>query len=329
MNTTVKFILKSVFKAISLIFALSIITFALVEVSPIDPVKAYIGQESLNSDEQIAALEEKWGLNDPPVERYIKWSTSFLKGDMGESQSLRRPVIEIITESISNSFLLMFTSWILSGILGFALGILAASFRDSIVDKCIRFFCYILSSTPTFWIGILLLMLFAVHLKIFPIGLSSPIGKAAADVSLLDKLYHIVLPAFTLSIIGISSIALHTREKMIEIWNSDFVLFAKARGKSKYRIIKEHGIRNILLPAITLQFASISELFGGSVLAENVFSYAGLGSVTVSAGINADLPLLLGITIVTGTIVFVGNMLANLLYPFIDPRIKKGKHVQQ
>ena len=324
--TTLKYIIKSVIKAVSLIIALSILTFTLAQLSPIDPVRAYVGAESLASPEQMEYISQKWGLNDPPLERYGKWVSSMLKGDMGDSIVYSRPVIDVIYENVKNSFWLMFVSWILSGILGFALGIVAATYRDKLLDKAIRTFCYILSSTPTFWIGILLLLIFSVQLKIFPIGLSAPIGKAAATVTVWDRIYHLILPALTLSIIGISSIALHTREKMIEVWNSEYALFARARGESTFSIVKNHGIRNILLPAVTLQFASISELFGGSVLAENVFSYAGLGSVTVAAGTKGDLPLLLGITMFTGAIVFTGNMIANLLYPVIDPRIKEAQH---
>ena len=324
--TTLKYIIKSVIKAVSLIIALSILTFTLAQLSPIDPVRAYVEAESLASPEQMEYISQKWGLNDPPLERYGKWVSSMLKGDMGDSIVYSRPVIDVIYENVKNSFWLMFVSWILSGILGFALGILAATYRDKLLDKAIRTFCYILSSTPTFWIGILLLLIFSVQLKIFPIGLSAPIGKAAATVTVWDRIYHLILPALTLSIIGISSIALHTREKMIEVWNSEYALFARARGESTFAIVKNHGIRNILLPAVTLQFASISELFGGSVLAENVFSYAGLGSVTVAAGTKGDLPLLLGITMFTGAIVFTGNMIANLLYPVIDPRIKEAQH---
>lgn len=324
--TTLKYIIKSVIKAVSLIIALSILTFTLAQLSPIDPVRAYVGAESLASPEQMEYISQKWGLNDPPLERYGKWVSSMLKGDMGDSIVYSRPVIDVIYENVKNSFWLMFVSWILSGILGFALGIVAATYRDKLLDKAIRTFCYILSSTPSFWIGILLLLIFSVQLKIFPIGLSAPIGKAAATVTVWDRIYHLILPALTLSIIGISSIALHTREKMIEVWNSEYALFARARGESTFAIVKNHGIRNILLPAVTLQFASISELFGGSVLAENVFSYAGLGSVTVAAGTKGDLPLLLGITMFTGAIVFIGNMIANLLYPVIDPRIKEAQH---
>lgn len=320
---TIKYILKSALKAISLIIALSILTFTLAELSPIDPVKAYIGSEHPVSEEQMELIREKWGLNDSATVRYFKWSSSLLKGDMGESLQFRRPVFEIIRENILNSFLLMLVSWILSGVLGFIFGVLSARYRDKFLDKCIRTYCYLLSSTPTFWIGILLLLLFGVYLKWFPIGLSVPMGKSAADVTWSEKLYHLVLPALTLSLIGVSNMALHTREEMIKVYNSEFALFAKARGESDFSIIKNHGLRNILLPAITIQFGSISELFGGSVLAENVFSYAGLGSVTVTAGLKSDLPLLLGITMVTGSIVFLGNLVANMLYPIIDPRIKE------
>ncbi|MDO5094981.1 MAG: ABC transporter permease [Peptostreptococcaceae bacterium] len=329
MNSTVKYILKTVAKAFSLIIALSILTFVLAELSPIDPVKAYVGAESLTSPEQMELIAEKWGLNDPPTTRYFKWITEMARGNMGDSLNFQRPVADVVFTNIANSFLLMFISWILSGIFGFFLGILSAAFRDRWPDKIIRTYCYLLSSTPTFWVGILLLLLFTVKYPIFPNGFSAPMGKITADVTFADKIHHLILPALTLSLIGVSSGALHTREKMIDVWNSDYALFAKARGESKFSIIKNHGIRNILLPAVTIQFASISELFGGSVLAENVFSYRGLGSVTVLAGTKGDLPLLLGITMVTGTIVFVGNMIANLLYPVIDPRIKEAKYVEE
>ena len=150
MSNTVKYILKTTAKALSLIIALSIITFALVEISPIDPVKAYIGAESLASPEQVALVKEKWGYNDSVSVRYFKWVSSFVKGDMGESIAFSKPVEQVISRSIVNSFLLMLISWLLSGIFGFLLGIVSAVYRDSWLDRGIRTFCYILSSTPTF-----------------------------------------------------------------------------------------------------------------------------------------------------------------------------------
>lgn len=326
MNTTVSYILKTVAKAVTLIVAISVLTFCLAELSPIDPVKAYVGAETTVSKEQQELIAQRWGLNEPPTTRFVKWASAVLRFDFGTSQIFHRPVMDVIKTSVSNSLMLMSASWILSGLLGFILGILAAAYHDRWVDRMIRTFCYILSSTPTFWVGILLLLIFGVYLKWFPIGLSSPIGKVAEDVRFAERVHHMMLPALTLSIIGISNLALYTREKMIEVFHSDYALFAVARGESTYSIIKNHGLRNILLPAVTIQFASLSELFGGSVLAENVFSYSGLGSVTVAAGVKGDLPLLLGITIITSIIVFSGNLIANLLYPIIDPRIKEAQY---
>lgn len=145
----------------------------------------------------------------------------------------------------------------------------------------------------------MLLMVFAVKLHWFPIGFSVPIGMDAGAISIADRIRHAVLPAAALSITGISSIALHTREKLIEVMESDYVLFARARGESDWAILRRHGLRNILLPAMTLQFSSVSEIIGGSVLVEQVFSYPGLGQAAVTAGLGSDVPLLLGITVVT------------------------------
>ena len=181
-----------------------------------------------------------------------------------------------------------------------------------------------ISSTPAFWLAILLLMVFSVWLGLFPSGLSVPIGLSADSVTLLERLHHAVLPAVTLSITGISSIALHTREKMIDVMESDYVLFAQARGESLAHIVLHHGVRNVALPAITLQFASVSEIIGGSVLVEQVFSYPGLGQAAVTAGLGSDLPLLLGITVITAALVFGGNLVADLLYGAVDPKIRRG-----
>lgn len=161
-------------------------------------------------------------------------------------------------------------------------------------------------------------------MKILPIGLSVPIGVESASVTLLDRLRHAILPALTLSITGVSNIALHTREKMIEIMESDYILFARARGEHGFRLFFRYGFRNVLLPAITLQFAAISEIFGGSVLVEQVFSYPGLGQAAVAAGLGSDFPLLMAITVISALIVFGGNFIANILYGIIDPRIRKG-----
>ena len=309
-----------------LLITVSIVTFTLVSMSPIDPLQANVGQAALGamSQEQKAKLEEYWGVNVPPVRRYLNWAGGFVRGDMGISLLYRQPVSQVIGVKLSNSLFLMVFAWLISGILGLVLGILAGVFRGTWADRIIKGYSLLISSTPVFWLALLLLLVFAVWLKVLPIGLSVPIGVESAGVTFLDRLRHAILPAVTLSITGVAGVTLHTREKMIDVMESDYMLFARARGESTWSMVKKHGLRNILLPAMTLQVASVSEIIGGSVLVEQVFSYPGLGQAAVTAGTGSDVPLLLGITIVTAAIVFFGNFIADILYGVIDPRMRKG-----
>ena len=317
---------KNFIRMLLLLIAVSIATFALVAVSPIDPLQANVGQAALGSmsEEQKEKLRSYWGADTPLVDRYRNWAKGVLKGDMGTSLLYRQPVTKVIAVKLANSLFLMGLAWVISGVIGFFLGVIAGVFRGKAADKLIKAYSLVIASTPGFWLALLLLIIFGVWLKILPIGLSVPIGVEAGGVTFLDRIRHAILPALTLSITGISNIALHTREKMIDIMESDYVLFARARGESLFQIVKRHGLRNVLLPAITLQFASISEIIGGSVLVEQVFSYPGLGQAAVAAGTGSDVPLLMGITMITAVIVFMGNLIANLLYGAVDPRIRKG-----
>lgn len=324
-NRGILFVGKNFVRMILLLFAVSVITFALVSASPIDPLQANVGQAALGSmsEAQKDKLRSYWGVDTPPVQRYVNWAKDFVRGDMGTSLQYRQPVTQVIGIKLANSLFLLGLAWVISGVLGFLLGVLAGVFQGKVIDKVIKGYSLLIASTPAFWLALLLLIIFSVWLGILPIGLSVPIGMEADAVTWADRVSHAVLPAVTLSITGISNIALHTREKMIDIMESDYVLFAKARGESLWCIVRRHGLRNVLLPAMTLQFASISEIIGGSVLVEQVFSYPGLGQAAVAAGTGSDVPLLMGITMITAAMVFLGNFIANLLYGVIDPRIRK------
>lgn len=328
MSETLKRVIRIFFtysiKIISLLLAVSIISFVLVSASPEDPVQQYIlGLGTAVSPEQRAEIEDYWGVNEPPIERYFSWLSELLKGNLGESAIYRRPVADIIGERFVNSLALMLCAWILSAIIGFSLGCIMGMYKDKLPDRILKKICYILSSVPIFWLGLVFLLIFAVGFRWFPIGFSSPIGVLSKDVTIWQKLHHLILPAFTLSLMSFANIALHTCQKLVDVLNSEYVLLAKARGEGRWTILCRHGLRNILLPALTQQFASFAELFGGSVMAENVFSYPGLGSAVAAAGLNSDVPLLLGVTLFSALFVCVGNMIANLLYGIIDPQIRE------
>lgn len=317
---------RNIAKFILLMIAISIVTFVLVGISPIDPVQANVGQTAYASmsDEQRAQLASYWGANTPLWERYLNWLGALLQGDMGTSLRFNAPVTEVLANRSLNTLVLMAVAWILSGIIGLLMGIVAGIKQGTLIDRIIKGYCFVLASTPTFWLGLIVLMIFAVWLGWFPIGFSAPIGKSAADIAIFDSIHHMILPALTLSVVGVANVALHTREKTIDIMESDYIRFAQARGLTRLQAARKHGLRNLALPAISLQFASISEIFGGSVLVEQVFSYPGLGQAAVTAGIGSDVALLVGITLVSAAIVFGGNMIANILYRIIDPRIKRG-----
>lgn len=321
-----KEIFNKIIKLITLLIAISIIAFMLVSYSPIDPIQAYIGADmTLVGPEQRENITAYWGLNKTPSEQYFNWIHNMLSGDLGTSLIYRSPVIEVIKERFLASFTLMLLAWLFSGLLGFLLGIFAAVKKDTVWDRIIKGYCYLLSATPTFWLGLLILIIFSVWLGWFPIGLGTPIGKIASDVTILDRIKHIFLPALTLSVIGVANIALHTREKLINILKSDHFIFAMSQGKKGFSLLRDHGLRHIMLPAITLQFASFGELFGGAVLVEQIFSYPGLGQAIINAGLNGDVPLFLAITLFSVVFVFVGNSLADLLYKVIDPRTRRGE----
>lgn len=321
------FISRNIIRFVLLMIAVSLVTFFLVSASPVDPVQANIGQAALStiSPEKLEQLQQYWHSDTPFFERYGAWISSFLQGDMGMSLRYNAPVADVIANRALNSLVLLAIAWLLSGIVGFIIGIVAGVLRDSWFDRVIKAYCFVLASTPTFWIALLFLVIFAVGLGWFPVGFSTPIGKTAADVTLWDALHHLALPAITLSLVGVANIALHTREKTVDVMQSDYVRFAELQGESKWSAVFHHGLRNLALPAITLQFAQIAEIFGGSILVEQVFSYPGLGQAAVTAGLGGDAALLAGIALISAALVFGGNLLANIIYGCIDPRMRKGE----
>jgi len=220
-NTSVILKYQINFRMLTLMMAASLLAFLLAKASPIDPVMAYIGGDSMSGLTQEArlVLEEKWELNQPVFQQYLHWISSLLHGDWGHSLLYNRNVLDIIVQRAGASLALMGIAWVLSGVLGFLLGIIAGIKQGGLADKLVRLYSVTLASSPTFWIGLLLLMIFGVWLKWFPIGMGAPMGKMAEEVSFLEKVHHIFLPALTLSITGVANIALHTREKLVEIWN--------------------------------------------------------------------------------------------------------------
>lgn len=318
-----KRIIKEIFLFLLLILAVSFISFLLLDLSPIDPIASFARAKSVGlSPEDKQELIKVWGLEQPLIARYFSWLVNLVRGDLGISNIYGRKVIDIIGEGFSRSILLMAIAWIFQGIIGIWLGIVAGANQGKIKDKIIKAYAIVFASTPSFWVGILLIIVFSLKLKLFPSSMGSPVGVLSEDITLTDSLKHLVLPALTLVLVGVSNLILHTRSKVIDILNSDYVLYAKARGMKKGEILNKFAFKNLILPGLSLLFTSFSELFSGTVLVENVFNYPGIGGLTVEAGLRGDAPLLLGLVLFSTIFVYMGNRICDLLYLVIDPRLR-------
>lgn len=318
-----KRIIKEIFLFLLLILAVSFISFLLLDLSPIDPIASFARARSVGlSPEDKQELIKVWGLDQPLIARYFSWLVNLVRGDLGISNIYGRKVIDIIGEGFSRSILLMAIAWIFQGIIGIWLGIVAGANQGKIKDKIIKAYAIVFASTPSFWVGILLIIVFSLKLKLFPSSMGSPVGVLRKDITLADSLKHLVLPALTLVLVGVSNLILHTRSKVIDILNSDYVLYAKARGMKKSEIVNKFAFKNLILPGLSLLFTSFSELFSGTVLVENVFNYPGIGGLTVEAGLRGDAPLLLGLVLFSTIFVYMGNRICDLLYLVIDPRLR-------
>ena len=319
-----KKVIKQLVYFICLLIFVTFVSFLLMDISPIDPVSAFSRSRGGGITPEIRErLIKEWGLDLPFIKRYLIWISHLLRGDLGISNIYGRPVIEIIKKGFKASIMLMSFAWIIQGILGLFLGVIAGSNEGSIRDKSIKLYAIVLSSTPQFWVGMLMIIIFSIKFSLFPASMGSPIGVLEKDISLSDKVYHMILPGISLALVGISNIALHTRQKVIDVMNSDYVLYAYSRGIKKQKIVNSYALKNMILPGLTIQFTYFSELFSGAVLAESVFNYPGLGNLTVQAGLRGDVPLLLGLVLFSMIFVYIGNRLCDLMYLILDPRTRK------
>ena len=289
-------------------------TFTLLSFSPVDPIRAYIGNDLLHvPPEQYPLIAARWGLDLPLWERFLHWFSQMVQGDLGYSMLYNAPVSQVIGERFATSFALLFSAWLLSGIVGLAMGLTAGRYLNRWPDRLICTVSYLLASLPTFWIGLLLLSLFAVTLIWAPICCAWPPGSNAQTATWGEKLHHLILPMLALGVLGVGNIALHTRARVAEVMNSEFIRYAQAQGDKGWPLINFHILRHAVTPAVCLQFASVGELLGGSLLAEKVFAYPGLGQATIDAGLRGDIPLLMGIVMFCAVLVFTGNSIANAL----------------
>lgn len=288
--------------------------FLVVHLIPGDPVEAMLGD--MATQEQIEQTRQVMGLDRPLPVQFASFMGRYLKGDMGSSIRTRRLVVDEITSRFPHTARLALAGGVLAVLMGVPLGVIAASRRGSLTDL----FSLMLSSAgvaaPVFWIGLLLSLLFAVKLRWFP-----TVGGGRPD-DWLSLYKALVLPAFTLGLSGMALIARMTRSSMLEVLREDYIRTARSKGQSERRVIFRHALRNASIPIVTIVGLNIGYLLGGAVLVETVFARPGLGKLLVDAILARDYPVVQGVTFVVALGFIVVNLVTDLLYGYLDPRIK-------
>jgi peptide/nickel transport system permease protein len=321
LNRALLLIRRRLIGAVPVLLTVVVGTFLLLEAAPGDAVDAY--SVSFGGDAgTIEALRQRWGLDRSPLTRLATYLWALLHLDLGHSVTFSRPILDVILERLPNTLLLMGSATALSFGLGSALGIYAGARPGSFRDRFLSIGSLALYAVPGFWLGLVFTVIFSVQLRWFPSSGIETIasGKTGLDRA-LDIARHLVLPVAALGFIYLALYLRMMRAGMAEIWRMDFVLAAKARGVPRRRIVLRHVARNALLPLVTMLGLQSAGMLGGSVVIESVFSVPGLGRLAQEAVSSRDTPLLLGIILVSAVTVIVINLLVDLAYAFLDPRV--------
>lgn len=322
-DSLVAYILQRVVQAIPSVLAVITLGFVLVNLAPGDPSTFLIGDSG--DPELVAQVRARLGLDAPVHVRYITYMTGVLQGQLGESYTYRRPVSELILARLPATLLLFLTQFIISTLLGIAAGAYAAYRKGSLVDRMVIASSVLWYAIPVFWSGQLLLILFSLKLGWLPShGMRSLVSEPGLLNTLIDIGRHLFLPALTLALLNMALVARMARASMIEMLQEDYILTAHAKGLTERRVILRHALRNALLPVITVLGLALGRMMSGSVLVETVYSWPGLGRLMYDSILVRDYPVILGLFLVISVMVIIANLLTDLLYGFLDPRVRFG-----
>jgi peptide/nickel transport system permease protein len=314
----ITYIIRRTLMAIPLLFIITVISFAMMQMAPGDPTALMM--DPMIKKENLEAYKEAYGLNDNVVVQYVRWLGNMVQGNFGASLIRQGvPVSELILARLPNTLLLMLVSSIIAFIISIPLGVISANKRNSLTDYSITFVSFLGIATPNFWIGLVLIMFLSVHLGWFPTGGVSTLG---GDFSIWDRIHHLILPAFVLATADMAGLTRYSRSSMLDVLRQDYIRTAKANGFKNKTIIFKHGLRNGLIPIITIFGLMLPSFIGGSVIIESIFAWPGIGLLFVEAAFQRDYPVIMAVVVIAATLVVIGNLLADILYAIFDPRIE-------
>jgi len=315
------YLLQRLFHALTIIVGISLLIFVFVELAPGDAVDSMLPPEAFASDETKERLRESLGLNDPAPLRYLQWLGRTATGDMGYSLTSQKPITEVIGARLPTTLLLVGFALVFSIVIGISTGIIAAIKQYSWIDYLTTFFSFFWLSIPGFFLGLLMIYFFAVRLNWFPaFGATSP----DAQYPVLDRVHHLILPGITLGLDLAAAITRYTRASLLEVLHADYIRTARAKGLREWAVIVRHGLKNALIPIITVIAFRLPYLISGAVIIETVFQWPGLGSLLLNAARQKDYPLVMALGLIVTIVVVLSSFLADVAYSIVDPRIRIG-----
>ena len=316
-----RYILKRLLWAIPLLLVMTFLSFSILQLAPGDPTQMFL--DPTMSTQDMAQMRQNLGLDQPIPVQYVKWLGELVRGNLGYSYQTGKPVLESIMERMPATLILSVSSLFLIVVLTFFLGIFSGARRDGFWDNVITIFSFLGMAVPTFWLGLMLILFFSVQLNWLPTSgfIDVSVAEDGFFPVLLNMLSHAALPLVTIVLGSLAKLTRFNRFGVINVLNQDFIRAGRARGLSENRILYKHAGKNIALPIVTLLGLSLPDLIGGSFVIEYIFGWPGMGQLGIAAIFSRDYPILMGTIVMSSLLIIIGNLAADVLYRYADPRI--------
>lgn len=312
-----RYVVGRLIQTVILVLVVTMLTFLLVTQAPGGPA---ILLDPNMTPEQAARMREQLGLDDPVYVQYWRWINEVATGNLGTSYSVGQPVMDLIRSNLPNTLLLSATALALSILFAIPAGVISAARRNSPVDHLVTFTSFFGISVPVFWYGLILILIFSIKLEWLPSGGMRDLTAPSSGP--LDVIKHLILPGIVLATANVAQLARYTRSAMVSVLTEDYIRTARSKGLSERMVLYRHALRNALIPVVTATGLLIPRLVGGAAVTETVFAWPGMGALAVRSAFARDYPTIMGITLVISLIVILTTLVVDLLYVYIDPRIR-------
>lgn len=313
-----RYILRRLIQSLPLLLGISVAAFAILRAIPGGPMSAYENNPNI-TDADIRRLEHAFGLDRPLPEQYVSWLGQFVLGDWGYSYATHLPVLQMIGERLPNTLYLMSTVYVVTLLVALPIGILTALRQYSWFDHFVTGLTFTAYSMPTFWLGLLLIIVFGLWLRFLPLGGMYTLGMG---FDVVDRGRHLILPVATLALVGAAHYVRYLRSSMLETISQDYMRTARAKGLAERVVVSRHALKNAAIPLVTVAALDLPELFVGALVTETIFGWPGMGRLYWDAATRGDYPIIMGILIVAAGLIILANLIADVLYAYLDPRIR-------